>query len=174
MFRRVEFEKTPAEVGLSLLKIWWVTIENNHCDHITTWPICCDLTTADSRDIGPRNRFDIDKIYTFTGPILIAPRPKIRKIGGFSTKQWISVLPKWIRNTFPEFGHHQHAKRLPMGSEISPSTVPPNFEAVNPFKSIPGIYDEEILKSFISTAKSTKPGISDCLCGCQVCVFRFW
>lgn len=49
-----------------------------------------------------QNRFDIDKIYTFTGPILIA---------------------------------------------------------VNPFKSIPGIYDEEVLKSFISTKPSTKPHV---------------
>lgn len=49
-----------------------------------------------------QNRFDIDKIYTFTGPILIA---------------------------------------------------------VNPFKAIPGIYDEEVLKSFISTKPSTKPHV---------------
>eukprot|EP00913_Durusdinium_trenchii_P032551 g30473.t1 len=49
-----------------------------------------------------QNRFDIDKIYTFTGPILIA---------------------------------------------------------VNPFKSIPGIYDEEVLSGFISTKPSTKPHV---------------
>mmetsp|Transcript_55699 Transcript_55699/g.121700 ORF Transcript_55699/g.121700 Transcript_55699/m.121700 type:complete len:1706 (+) Transcript_55699:265-5382(+) len=49
-----------------------------------------------------QNRFDIDKIYTFTGPILIA---------------------------------------------------------LNPFKYIPGLYDEEILKTFISTKPSTKPHV---------------
>eukprot|EP00439_Symbiodinium_sp_Y106_P038451 s3538_g4.t1 len=49
-----------------------------------------------------QNRFDIDKIYTFTGPILIA---------------------------------------------------------LNPFKHIPGLYDEEILKNFITTKPSTKPHV---------------
>ncbi|CAE7245773.1 XI-2 [Symbiodinium natans] len=49
-----------------------------------------------------QNRFDIDKIYTFTGPILIA---------------------------------------------------------LNPFKFVPGLYDEEILKSFITTKPSTKPHV---------------
>eukprot|EP00440_Ansanella_granifera_P071094 gb/GFBE01077158.1/.p1 GENE.gb/GFBE01077158.1/~~gb/GFBE01077158.1/.p1 ORF type:complete len:1701 (+),score=509.72 gb/GFBE01077158.1/:1-5103(+) len=49
-----------------------------------------------------QNRFDIDKIYTFTGPILIA---------------------------------------------------------LNPFKSIPGLYDEEVLTSFITTKPSGKPHV---------------
>ncbi|CAE8594796.1 unnamed protein product, partial [Polarella glacialis] len=49
-----------------------------------------------------QNRFDIDKIYTFTGPILIA---------------------------------------------------------LNPFKMIPGLYDEEVLTSFISTKPSPKPHV---------------
>jgi len=49
-----------------------------------------------------QNRFDIDKIYTFTGPILIA---------------------------------------------------------LNPFKYIPGLYDEEILRDFITTKPSTKPHV---------------
>ncbi len=49
-----------------------------------------------------QNRFDIDKIYTFTGPILIA---------------------------------------------------------LNPFKTIPGLYDEEVLKSFITTKPSGKPHV---------------
>jgi len=49
-----------------------------------------------------QNRFDVDKIYTFTGPILIA---------------------------------------------------------LNPFKVIPGLYDDEVLKSFISTKPSTKPHV---------------
>mmetsp|Transcript_66996 Transcript_66996/g.193594 ORF Transcript_66996/g.193594 Transcript_66996/m.193594 type:complete len:1699 (+) Transcript_66996:102-5198(+) len=49
-----------------------------------------------------QNRFDIDKIYTFTGPILIA---------------------------------------------------------LNPFKAIPGLYDEEVLKSFISTKPTPKPHV---------------
>ncbi|CAJ1340207.1 unnamed protein product [Effrenium voratum] len=49
-----------------------------------------------------QNRFDIDKIYTFTGPILIA---------------------------------------------------------LNPFKVIPKLYDEDILKSFMTTKPSTKPHV---------------
>eukprot|EP00435_Cladocopium_sp_Y103_P055664 s1176_g18.t1 len=49
-----------------------------------------------------QNRFDIDKIYTFTGPILIA---------------------------------------------------------LNPFKGIPGLYDEDVLKSFMTTKPSTKPHV---------------
>jgi len=49
-----------------------------------------------------QNRFDVDKIYTFTGPILIA---------------------------------------------------------LNPFKTIPNLYDEEVLKSFISTKPSGKPHV---------------
>eukprot|EP00427_Karlodinium_veneficum_P009223 CAMPEP_0169080892 /NCGR_PEP_ID=MMETSP1015-20121227/10721_1 /TAXON_ID=342587 /ORGANISM="Karlodinium micrum, Strain CCMP2283" /LENGTH=1694 /DNA_ID=CAMNT_0009140647 /DNA_START=1 /DNA_END=5085 /DNA_ORIENTATION=+ len=49
-----------------------------------------------------QNRFDVDKIYTFTGPILIA---------------------------------------------------------LNPFKLIRGLYDEELLRSFISTTPSTKPHV---------------
>jgi len=49
-----------------------------------------------------QNRFDIDKIYTFTGPILIA---------------------------------------------------------LNPFKSIRGLYDEEVLKEFISDKPSSKPHV---------------
>lgn len=49
-----------------------------------------------------QNRFDIDKIYTFTGPILIA---------------------------------------------------------LNPFKGIPGLYDEEVLKSFITVKPTGKPHV---------------
>mmetsp|Transcript_41452 Transcript_41452/g.119997 ORF Transcript_41452/g.119997 Transcript_41452/m.119997 type:complete len:1693 (+) Transcript_41452:127-5205(+) len=49
-----------------------------------------------------QNRFDIDKIYTFTGPILIA---------------------------------------------------------LNPFKVIPGLYDEDVLKKFMTTEPSTKPHV---------------
>jgi myosin heavy subunit/WD40 repeat protein len=49
-----------------------------------------------------QNRFDVDKIYTFTGPILIA---------------------------------------------------------LNPFKYIPGLYDEAVLKSFITTEKIAKPHV---------------
>lgn len=49
-----------------------------------------------------QNRFDIDKIYTFTGPILIA---------------------------------------------------------LNPFKYIPGLYDEDVLRSFISTKPLPKPHV---------------
>mmetsp|Transcript_41275 Transcript_41275/g.66676 ORF Transcript_41275/g.66676 Transcript_41275/m.66676 type:complete len:1698 (-) Transcript_41275:250-5343(-) len=49
-----------------------------------------------------QNRFDIDKIYTFTGPILIA---------------------------------------------------------LNPFKTIPNLYNEEVLRSFISTKPSSKPHV---------------
>jgi myosin heavy subunit/WD40 repeat protein len=49
-----------------------------------------------------QNRFDIDKIYTFTGPILIA---------------------------------------------------------LNPFKPVPGLYNEEVLRSFITTQPSGKPHV---------------
>ncbi|CAK9016974.1 unnamed protein product [Durusdinium trenchii] len=49
-----------------------------------------------------QNRFDIDKIYTFTGPILIA---------------------------------------------------------LNPFKGIPNLYDEDVLRSFMSTKPSSKPHV---------------
>jgi len=49
-----------------------------------------------------QNRFDIDRIYTFTGPILIA---------------------------------------------------------LNPFKMIPGLYDEDVLRSFITTQPSSKPHV---------------